>query len=136
VRVVLDPNVLVSAALSDLGPSAQLLRAARAGRFELVVCPTLLSELGQVLARPRLRRYLSVDEAIRYVEGVSRLSTMADDPIRPTSKSRDPDDDYLLALAESSGAELLVSGDKDLTELDLPSVVTPREALERLLVEP
>jgi putative PIN family toxin of toxin-antitoxin system len=135
-RVVLDPNALVSAALSDLGPSSQLLRAARAGRFELVVCPTLLRELGHVLARPRLRRYLSVDEAIRYLEGVSRLATLADDPPQSSPRSRDPNDDYLLALTDSCGADLLVSGDKDLTELNLPFVVTPREALERLSVEP
>ena len=131
-RVVLDPNVLVSAALSDRGPSAQLVRAARSGRFELVVCPTLLVELGGVLARPRLRRYLSADEAIRYVEGIGRLATHMDDPATGSRRSRDPDDDYLLALAERCDADLLVSGDRDLIDLDLPTVVTPRVALERL----
>jgi predicted nucleic acid-binding protein len=46
VRIVLDPNVLISAALSSQGPSAQILREAREGSFEPVVCPALLGELG------------------------------------------------------------------------------------------
>lgn len=50
---------------------------------------------------------------------------------------RDPDDDYLVALAEAHGATLLVSGDKDLLEVDRPGldVRTPRDALDAVLYE-
>lgn len=48
--------------------------------------------------------------------------------------TRDPADDYLVALAHATEAELLVSGDRDL--LDAPDlrtpVVTPRLFLDRL----
>ncbi len=47
--------------------------------------------------------------------------------VRPLS--RDPEDDYLLALARNTGADYLVSGDPDLRDLegeDLPAVVYPR----------
>ncbi|WP_369811020.1 hypothetical protein [Quadrisphaera sp. DSM 44207] len=45
---------------------------------------------------------------------------------------RDPDDDYLLALAESTQASLLVSGDRDLLALERPGldVRAPRAAVD------
>jgi len=48
--------------------------------------------------------------------------------------SRDPNDDYLVALARRSGAEALISGDDDLlslTDLD-PPVLSPAQAVAQL----
>jgi putative PIN family toxin of toxin-antitoxin system len=56
VRVVLDANVLVSAAISAAGPPRRIVAAWIDGRFELVASPLLLEELRDVLDRPRLRR--------------------------------------------------------------------------------
>ncbi len=130
-RIVLDPNVLVSAALSSKGPSAQILGEAREGSFELVACPALLDELGRVLRRERFRSYLSIEDSIRYVEAIGRLATSVANPTQVPSATRDRDDDYLVALLGSS-ADLLVSGDKDLTDLDDARIVSPRAAIEIL----
>lgn len=51
-RVVLDPNVLVSAAISPAGPPRQILTAWTNERFDLIVSPAVLDELADVLARP------------------------------------------------------------------------------------
>jgi len=55
---------------------------------------------------------------------------MVDDPDPVPHVLRDPDDDYLVALADTSAAEAIVSGDLDLHEATgLPiMVLTPREA--------
>jgi hypothetical protein len=47
---------------------------------------------------------------------------------------RDPHDDYLVALAVATGAESIVTGDRDLLELPEPpvAVLTPRALIERL----
>ena len=73
IRVVVDANVLVSAALarSPLAPSAFVLDSALDGRIELLSSPRLLAEIASVLERPRLRRYLSLDEAARFVAGLA-----------------------------------------------------------------
>ena len=65
IRVVADANVLVSAAITrdTSSPPAAILDAALDGRIELVTSPQLLLEIGAVLGRPRMRRYLSLDEA-------------------------------------------------------------------------
>ena len=59
IRVVLDANVLVSAALArdPAAPSVRAFDALLDGRIEVVGCPALLAEVAAVLGRERLRRY-------------------------------------------------------------------------------
>ena len=114
IRVVLDANVLVSAALArDSGaPSVRAFDALLDGRIEAVGCPTLLGEVAAVLGRERLRRYPDV--------------------------CRDSGDDYLVALARAALVDALVTGDRDLLELEDigVAVITPRELVERLADAP
>jgi predicted nucleic acid-binding protein len=49
----LDPNVLVSAAITPSGATAEMVRLIDAGLLVPIVSPLLLSELAQVLHRPR-----------------------------------------------------------------------------------
>lgn len=63
-RAVLDPNVLVSAAISDRGIPAELIRRSERGEFELVTSAEVLMELLEVLRRPKFRRYITEDEAV------------------------------------------------------------------------
>jgi len=134
VRVVLDPNVLISALLSPKGPSAEILSAWVAERFELVVSQTLLAELDGVLVRPKFRRWVSESDRLEFVAELARSATVVVDPPAPSSLSPDPDDDYLIALAQAAGAAYLVSGDRHLTALVDPSppIPTPREFLGTL----
>lgn len=114
-RAVLDANVLVAAALSPNGAPAACLRAHADGRFDLIVSERLLGEVETVLARPKLRRYLALDEAGRFASALRRVATLCVDPeVAPSSRSPDPQDDYLIVLAESQSAHVLVSGDRHL----------------------
>ncbi|MGA3362620.1 MAG: putative toxin-antitoxin system toxin component, PIN family [Solirubrobacteraceae bacterium] len=138
-RVVADANVLVSAALgrSPKAPSVMALDAALDGRVELVTSPKLLAEVADVLGRPRLRRYLSTEEATRYVDDLAALTVRLNDPVEPhAAVCRDPRDDYLVALARSSGADAVVTGDLDLLAIDPNEleieILTPRLLVERL----
>ncbi|CAA9523491.1 MAG: hypothetical protein AVDCRST_MAG53-3473 [uncultured Solirubrobacteraceae bacterium] len=130
--VLADANVLISAALarSPDAPSARILEAAIDGRVSLITSPTLLAEIFSVLRRPRLRRYLSADEAERYVADLASQTLLVSDAPAPHAElCRDPADDYLLALATHVGATAIVTGDLDLLELADPAVpiLTPRD---------
>jgi putative PIN family toxin of toxin-antitoxin system len=133
-RVVLDPNVLVSAAISTAGPPRQIAAAWVDERFELVASPTLLAELSDVLARPKFRRWISAAVARGFIDGLVDDALIIDDPPAQPGVSPDPDDDYLIALARAANADYLVSGDHHLLELDAPDppVLTPREFLDLL----
>ena len=136
IRVVLDANVLVSAALArdPAAPSVRAFDALLDGRIEAVGCPVLLGDVAAVLGRDRIRRYLSVNEARRFVTDLAGVMTLAANPRTPyPAVCRDPGDDYLVALARVAVVDALVTGGSDLLEVGDAgvAVITPRELVER-----
>ncbi len=103
------------------------------GEFEMIVSGELLSELARALAYPKLRRRVSAEEAEAFVDMLRRAATSAADPAA-ARRSRDPGDDYLVALAGANAA-FLVTGDKDLLALARAPVRSPRGFVEMLEVE-
>jgi uncharacterized protein len=134
VRAVLDPNVLVSAVISQAGPPRQILTAWIAKRFELIASPTLLEELDDVLGRPKFRRYVNAAVVTEFIDALSEDAVIVKDPPEPPRVSPDADDDYLIALARAAGADYIVSGDRDLLDLNNPDplVLSPRQFLDVL----
>ena len=132
-RVVVDTNVLVSAALNPASVPGQVVRAAFAQRFELVVSPQLVDELTGVLRRPKFAGLLTSGQIEAFVEAVEEVAAVVDDP-EVVERVRDPDDDYLVALSTASEADALVSGDQDLLDAGpLPvRVLSPRAFLDEL----
>ena len=113
-RAVFDPNVLISAALSRSGRSAELIRRWEAGSFELVISRDLIAELRRALSYPKLVRLIPAAEAQELIDLLEREAEVALDPAEPPQvRSADPGDDYLIALSVVSGAAL-VSGDAHL----------------------
>jgi putative PIN family toxin of toxin-antitoxin system len=133
-RAVVDPGVIVSALLSPHGAPARLDLRWLGGEFELVVCPHLLEELGGVLLRPKFREVASRDEIQELVEVIRRGAVSRPDPVVREGLTRDPADDYLVALAQTSDVDYLVSVDQDLTTLTsvLPPVLSPAAFLALL----
>ncbi len=131
---VIDPGVLIAGLITPGGLPSDIVRAWRLGAFELIVSPHLLDELTQTLLRPKFRRWATENEVITFVEVLRVASVMADDPTEVESISRDPNDDYLIALARDAGAHVLVSSDRDLTSIEgnEPPIVTPRRFLSSM----
>jgi putative PIN family toxin of toxin-antitoxin system len=134
-RAVLDPNVLVSAFISQRGGSAdRIVRAWREGAFELVVSPQLIAELTEVLARTKFALQAAEGRAEAYIAGLADDAIQIDDPPDPPPVSPDSSDDYLIALARAARADVIVSGDSHLIQLVDPiaPVLTPRQFIEQL----
>jgi putative PIN family toxin of toxin-antitoxin system len=133
IRVVLDTGVYVSAAITSEGPPGLIVRAWTENRIEVVASPLLIAELERVLKRPKFRPFLSEREAAQLIERIVRRATIIDDPANPPQTTRDPGDDYLVALAQAADA-VLVSGDRDLSEAGLshPVVWTPGDLIKQL----
>lgn len=129
--VVLDANVFVSAAIQRGAPHRIVDSwLGGAADFEVLMCPALLDEIREVLTtRPRLRKWISVETATLFVDSIATVADLVDDPDAIASETRDPADDYLIALARSHDADVIVSGDKDLLEWQSqrPPVVTPAQ---------
>lgn len=127
--------MLVSGLISAHGTPASLVDLIDAGVVVPIVCPRLMDELRRVLHRPKFRRYVSTDQVTTFLSELALSAQHREDPTQPPSVSRDPDDDYLVALARMARADALISGDADLTDLDLadPRVLTPRQLLDELV---
>jgi putative PIN family toxin of toxin-antitoxin system len=134
-RVVLDANVLVSAAISR-GPAHRIVQGwLQDQTFELVICDRLLAEVRSVLTeRPRIRKWISVDAAELYVTTLATAADLRPDPAPGPALTRDPDDDYAIHLPRADDVDYIVSGDADLLEWDQqdPPVIPPAEFEARL----
>ncbi|MEO7556368.1 MAG: putative toxin-antitoxin system toxin component, PIN family [Acidimicrobiales bacterium] len=133
-RVVIDPNVVVSAAISPDGVTGRLVSLGLAGHFRMIVCPMLLDEARIALSRPRLRRFVALDAALELLGDIEGAAESHADPAVIQGVTRDRGDDYLVALAGESAADRLVSGDGDLLALAAtdPRVLPPRVLLDEL----
>lgn len=115
-RAVVDTNVWVSAVLNGAGLPARVLDAYLAGRFTLVVSEPMLEELAEVLARPRLvRRHGRPPERIAALVNGLREHAVLVAVCGAVQVCRDPDDNVVIETAMGGRADLLVSGDQDLT---------------------
>jgi putative PIN family toxin of toxin-antitoxin system len=133
-RVVLDVNVYVSALLALTGSPARILDLWAKGRFEVIVSPLLLAELGRVLHRPKFRSSISMIQIDALLSALTEEGIAAADPEVQVGATPDPGDDYLVALARAAEADVIVSGDTHLTELSelVPPVLTPREFIDTI----
>ena len=134
-RVVLDTNILIGALITKGTPPDRLYQAWLRGEIELVTSAVQIAEIADVLARPRLQRYLDADEAAAIIENIDTRAHILDDPPE-VSLSPDPKDNPILAVAIAGRADLIVSGDKRhmlvLGEVEGIPIVTARDALDRL----
>lgn len=132
--LILDTNILLSALLSPLGTPARLLAAWERKAFTLAACDALIAELRDVARRPFFKARLRTSAVELLAAGIRDFSIYCRDlPAGPTAP--DPKDSYLLALAEASQADLLVTGDKDLLALKhhkSTRIVTPAAMIEAL----
>lgn len=117
-KVVLDTNVLVSA-IGWEGPPARILRACRAGRFDLVTSPHLLEELTHVLTYPKLRVIAEHAE----LPGILKWLHAAEHLVYPKKTfaviTVDPPDNRVLEAAMEGHAEAIISGDEHLLRLKM-----------------
>jgi putative PIN family toxin of toxin-antitoxin system len=107
----------------------------QASDFEIVVCPEVLREVRKTLGKPYFKKRVGVEEARKAVARIERIAIERKDPKVVVEVLRDPNDDYLLALAKEASAEAIITGDKDLLDHAgelAPRAINAREACELL----
>lgn len=136
-RLVLDTNVVVSAALWRGAPYRllELLRP-RGDLISMFASAAMLEELAEVLVRPAMTHRLAAIS--RTPADVLRDYVTLVEVVEPASLravARDPDDDVIIGTAVAAGAELVITGDKPLLGLrrfGQVEIVSVAEAISRL----
>lgn len=128
---VFDANVFISAMLmEDSVPGQAFALACETG--QLLLSRPIIKELDDVLRRPRLEKYLHEKERIHFLTSVVHEAHVVETSETITA-CRDPKDNKYLELAHEGSAECIVTGDKDLLDLNpfrgIP-ILTPRQFLD------
>jgi uncharacterized protein len=109
IRVVLDTNVIVSAALTPEGAEAAVLVLCLNQRLQMCVSDAVLAEYEDVLSRPKFRR------SAVFVQRLMSSIRDSSQQVRPTQTvavSPDEQDNRVLECAEAADADYLVTGNK------------------------
>jgi putative PIN family toxin of toxin-antitoxin system len=125
-RLVIDTNVLVSAAIKPAGLQRTVFLIAISKPARLYVSPPILQEYSEVLARPelRVRKGLRL-QLLQLIKNHSHTVV----PTRQLEATTDPADNIFLECADVARADYLVTGNQK----HFPrfwkktKVVTPRE---------
>ena len=128
--IILDTNVLISAALFSQSVPADLLEGAL-DHYVPVFTLAIWNELAQVIMREKLNHYLTQEARHLFL---AKLASMIDvvESRSAVNNCRDPKDNKFLALAIDAKAVCIVTGDSDLLALHLYrsiTVCTPAEFL-------
>ena len=136
-RVVIDTNVVLSALLFKSGAMAPIRDALQRGACVPVLSRETAEELIRVLAYPKFELDTAQHQTI-LPEYLPHCATLPHPKTRTKlPKCRDEDDQPFLLLAAASGADVLVTGDKDLLALQGQvkfRILSPGEFLT--LIEP
>jgi putative PIN family toxin of toxin-antitoxin system len=113
-KLVIDTNILISAALSTQGAPAKLVLCVLA-QHRLVFSQATFDELRTRIHRPKFDRYISLENRERLLRDFNACAVWVE-PGEPGQYCRDRDDDHFIEAALKAQADVLVSGDKDLLE--------------------
>ena len=133
-RVFLDTNVLASAAATR-GLCADVLREVLTSH-ELLISPQVLTELKRVL---RTKFGVAPDLTDDFISLMRQDTVLTRPGPLPPVEIRDQDDLPILSAALSGKAEVFVTGDKellDLNEIENLVILSPRQFWDKLKVKP
>ncbi len=121
-KVVIDTNAVVSAALKDRDPEAVILFVVERPEFKWIVSAPILEEYKEVLRREKFG--LPKELLHNWNEMFDKLTTIIEVDIevnfsrdrKEVNFSRDRKDAKFLEYSLAASAEYLITGDKDFTE--------------------
>jgi hypothetical protein len=131
VRAVFDSNVLISAFIFPTSTPRRAFDFA-VDHGNLLISLPLLRELYGVLQYPKFDQYASPAQRLQFVNLLTDLGTLTTITVH-LQVARDLKDNFVLELAVSGGASVIISGDNDLLTLgryDSIPIRTPAQFLQ------
>jgi len=115
-KVIIDCNVWISFLL---GFQKELMHSVLTNEhIEVYVCPELIREIREVASRPKISSRIG-EEDLELLFRLIKVYCIHTNILQTADiHIRDNKDLYLLSFAESINADYIVSGDKDLTDLE------------------
>lgn len=115
-RIVVDTNVLVSRLILPRSICAEALGRAELNA-RLLISEATMYELADVLSRPKLDRYVSLEDRKGFIERLTQIAEIVP-IIQLVRECRDRKDNKFLEVALNGRAERIITGDKDLLAMN------------------
>ena len=130
-RVLIDTNVLISAALNADGVPYQAYIKAASYPNHGLICEQNVDEMKRIFNKKFPKRLAALDKFLSIALLTLELVPIPTDESISESQVRDADDRPILRAAIEAKADILLTGDKDFLESGLknPIIITPAEFL-------
>ena len=132
IKVIIDTNLWISFLIGKQLASLQPLLVEKT--VQPILSEQLLQEIILVTQKPKLQKYFPQSKVEELIDLLKNISLSIDIKSKVLI-CRDPKDNYLLALAQDSQADFLITGDKDLLILEkfkLTQIITYQYFLETI----
>ncbi len=113
-RLIIDTNLWISFIISN--KLVLLDSILFAGSTKLLFSKELITEIQETIKKPRLKKYFGTNALEQMFSAFEPYIDLIEVKSIVTI-CRDPNDNFLLALAKDGKADYLITGDKDLLEL-------------------
>jgi putative PIN family toxin of toxin-antitoxin system len=108
-RLVIDTNILVSAALKPEGLQRTVLVLAMTRPARLYISQAILEEYREVLARREFKIHRGLrQQLLQLIKNRAQLV----DPVRGLQLTKDPDDNKFMECADAARADYLITGNQ------------------------
>jgi putative PIN family toxin of toxin-antitoxin system len=114
-RVIIDTKVLISRLLLAQSVPARVVDRTLKD-LEVVVSEATIGELADVLAREKWDRHVTIEDRQEFIRRWLQICTLVP-VLSEIDDCRDAADNQFLALALDAGANVIITGDKDLLDL-------------------
>lgn len=130
-RVLIDTNVLISAALNPNGVPFQAYKKAASYPHHGLICEQNVDEIRRIFNKKFPHRLASLDKFLSIALMTLELVPIPTEESASEKEIRDVKDRPILRAALKAKVDILLTGDKDFLESNLknPSIMTPVEFL-------
>lgn len=116
-RATYDTNTLISGTTISKGPIANVINAWINDDVVMITSKPLIEELSKTLQKPYFTSRLSKKQIESFINLVNERATITQINTPIPAISKDPDDNIVLATAESGKVSYIVTGDHQLQEI-------------------
>lgn len=125
-KIMLDTNIIISAALFPNGKAAQAFFKALLPPYIPIVCDYVIDELHRKFREKFPNRITELDAFLFHALNYIHVVSTPEDAVDVESAIRDPKDRPILRAALNANADFFLTGDKDFLEsaVDNPRIIS------------
>ena len=131
-KIMIDTNIFISAALFPKGRAAEAFYKALASPYQPVICDYIIDELHRKFHDKFADRTFELKVFLSMVLPVFEVVSVPEEALEAETKIRDPKDRPILRAALNAGADLFLTGDKDFLEsaVEEPRIISVQTFLD------